>query len=202
VNAGIAAAARGTLRRRQEALRRAIAPRSKSNIVRAGRPSRVPEAMARPTDGVRGKSASGAGSRAPAGYHAVPAPPVRRDYPPGPVPPVAPCPRMNTTESLDDIVIESNVVKAARLTFLGSLLFWPLFLLAALFMLGPVGKTSGARMRRDLLVYSTWLYPVAVGVGWYYCKRGLRLGLSDVLCLLPWLLPALIFCYWLGYFLV
>ena len=29
---------------------------------------------------------------------------------------------MNTTESLDDITIETNVVKAARLTFLGSLL--------------------------------------------------------------------------------
>lgn len=107
---------------------------------------------------------------------------------------------METTESLEEIEIESRIVRGARLTFLGSLLFWPLFLFAALFMLGPVGKSAAAHLERHALVDGVWLYPIAVGLGWFLSKRGLRLGSSDTACLLPWLIPAAVFGYWLVYF--
>lgn len=109
---------------------------------------------------------------------------------------------MNASESLEDIELESKVVRAARLTFLGSLLFWPLFLFATLFMLGAPGKTAAAHVERHVLVDSTWIYPLAVAAGWLLCKRGLRLGHSDVACLLPWLVPAVVIGYWLGYMLL
>lgn len=109
---------------------------------------------------------------------------------------------MKTTESIEDVEIESRPVRAARLTFLGSLLFWPLFLFAIAFVLGVPEKTTAARLERNILVYCTWLYPVAVGLGWFLSKRGLRLGRPDVVCLLPWLIPALVFSYWLVYFLL
>lgn len=108
---------------------------------------------------------------------------------------------MPSAESLDDIIIESKVMKAARLTFLGSLFFWPLFLVAAIYMVVSPIKTATAEMRRHLLIYSTWLYPVAVGLAWYVSRRGAKQGWADILCLVPWLLPTLVFCYWLGYFL-
>ena len=107
---------------------------------------------------------------------------------------------MNTTEALEEIEIESRIVKAARLTFLGSLLFWPLFLFALTFMLGAPGKTETAMVERRLLDGCVWLYPLAVALGWMLCKRGLRRGSSDLVCLLPWLIPAVVFAYWLVYF--
>lgn len=111
-------------------------------------------------------------------------------------------PSMLSAETQDDIDIEAGVVRAARLTFLGSLLFWPLFLLAEYFMLGPPARTSAGVLWWHLLIYGTWLYPVAVGLGWWLSRRAVKLGRADVICLLPWLLPALVFCYWLGYFLL
>jgi hypothetical protein len=110
--------------------------------------------------------------------------------------------RMKTTESMEEVEVESRLVKGARLTFLGSLLFWPLFVFAVAFMLGAPGKTVAAEVERTILVYSTWLYPIAVGLGWFLCKRGLRRARPDIVCLLPWLIPALVFCYWLVYFLL
>ena len=109
---------------------------------------------------------------------------------------------MNASEPLEDIELESKVVRGARLTFLGSLLFWPLFLFATSFMLGAPGKTAAAQVERHVLVDSTWCYPLAVAAGWLLCKRGLRLGRPDAVCLLPWLLPALVIGYWLGYLLL
>ena len=109
---------------------------------------------------------------------------------------------MKTTESLEEIEIESRAIKVARLTFLGSLCFWPLFVFVVKFMLEPPGKTIAAGVERSILVYSTWLYPVAVGLGWFLSKRGLRLGRADIVCLLPWLIPAVVCCYWLIYFML
>ena len=107
---------------------------------------------------------------------------------------------MNTTESREEIVIEGPIVRAARLSFLGSLLFWPLFLFALIFMLGAPGKTETAFVERRALDACVWLYPVAVILGWILSRRGVRRGSSDMLCLLPWLIPALVFAYWLIYF--
>ncbi len=107
---------------------------------------------------------------------------------------------MKTNETEEEVVIESRPIKIARLTFLGSLLFWPLFLFAVKFMLDAPGKTTAAVVERKALVYCAWLYPVAVGLAWFLSKRGMRLGRSDFACLLPWLIPALVACYWLGYF--
>ena len=109
---------------------------------------------------------------------------------------------MNASEPLEDIELESKVVRGARLTFLGSVLFWPFFLFATLFMLGAPGKTAAAQVERHVLVDSTWCYPLAVAAGWLLCKRGLRLGRPDAVCLLRWLLPALVIGYWLGYLLL
>jgi hypothetical protein len=109
---------------------------------------------------------------------------------------------MNPADDTEDIEIESPVVRAARLTFLGSLAFWPLFLAATAFMLPPVGKTVKAIAERKILVDSMWLYPLAVGLAWFLCKRSVHRVRSDVVCLLPWLIPALIVCYWLVYLLV
>jgi len=86
------------------------------------------------------------------------------------------------------------------LTFLGSLGFWPLFLFSTLFMLPAVGKSTVAVWERNLLVDGTWLYPVAVVLGWYLSQRGVQRGSSDILCLLPWLIPALLAGYWVSYF--
>jgi hypothetical protein len=109
---------------------------------------------------------------------------------------------MKTTESLEEVEIESHPVKVARITFLGSLLFWPLFVFAMKFMLDAPLKTTAAEVERTALVYCTWLYPAAVGLGWFLSKRGLRRGRPDMVCLLPWLIPALVACYWLVYFLL
>ena len=109
---------------------------------------------------------------------------------------------MSAADSIDDVEIESRTVRAVRLTFLGSLLFWPLFVFAIAFVLGAPAKTAAAGVERTILVYCTWLYPVAVGLGWVLSKRGLRLGRPDLVCLLPWLIPALVFGYWLVYFLL
>ena len=57
---------------------------------------------------------------------------------------------MKTTESLEDVEIESHLIKAGRLTFLGSLLFWPLFVFAAASMLGPPGKSIAAGVERTM----------------------------------------------------
>lgn len=107
---------------------------------------------------------------------------------------------MKTTESLEEVEIESRPVKVARLTFLGSLGFWPLFVFAVMAMLGPPGKSAAAGVERHILIDGTWLYPLAVALGWFLSKRGLRLGRSDLACLLPWLIPALLFGYWVVYF--
>jgi hypothetical protein len=109
---------------------------------------------------------------------------------------------MKTTESEEEVEIESRPIKIARLTFLGSLLFWPLFLFAVLFMLDAPAKTTAAVVERKILVDGTWLYPVAVGLAWFLSKRGMRVGRSDIVCLLPWLIPALVACYWLVYFML
>jgi len=109
---------------------------------------------------------------------------------------------VNAADSTDDIEIESKVVRAARLTGMGSLLFWPLFLFVTLFTLSAPGHSPAAHVERNLMVDGTWAYPLAVLVGWLLSKRGLRLGRSDLVCLLPWLLPALVFGYWLGYLLL
>ena len=106
---------------------------------------------------------------------------------------------MKIAESLEDIELESRPLRGARLTFLASLLFWPLFLFAANFMLGAPGKTTAAHLERSALIDGLWLYPVAVGLGWYLSKRGLRAGRSDWACLLPWFIPASVFAYWLVY---
>jgi hypothetical protein len=109
---------------------------------------------------------------------------------------------MKTTDSAEDVEIESGPIRVARLTFLASLGFWPIFLFATSTMLGPVGVTGAAVMKRNILVYSTWFYPLAVGLAWFLAKRGLRRGRPDAVCLLPWILPATICAYWLGYFLL
>jgi uncharacterized membrane protein YhaH (DUF805 family) len=109
---------------------------------------------------------------------------------------------MKTTDSIEDVEIESGAIRAARLTFLASLGFWPIFLFATSTMLGPVGSTAAAMMRRNILVYSTWFYPLAVILAWLLAKHGLRRGRPDAVCLLPWLLPTAICAYWLGYFLL
>jgi hypothetical protein len=110
--------------------------------------------------------------------------------------------RMKSTDSEEEVEIESGPVRIARLTFLASLGFWPIFLFATSTMLGPPTATAAARLERDILVYSTWGYPVAVGLAWFLSKRGMRLGKSDVVCLLPWILPALVACYWLASFFI
>ena len=107
---------------------------------------------------------------------------------------------MNAPDSDEDIEIESGPSKVARLTFLGSLAFWPLFLFAAMTMLEPPGKTATAVLERNILNYCVWLYPLAVVVGWLLSKRGMKLGHSDTACLLPWLIPTLVAGYWLAYF--
>ncbi|HTL67936.1 MAG TPA: hypothetical protein VL200_09765 [Lacunisphaera sp.] len=109
---------------------------------------------------------------------------------------------MKTTESEEDVEIESPVGRAARLTFLSSLGFWPLFLFAAKFMLDPPAKTTAAIMERNVLVDGTWIYPVTVIAAWLLAKRGMRLGRSDLACVLPWVLPALLCCYWPVYYFV
>jgi hypothetical protein len=107
---------------------------------------------------------------------------------------------MNTADPDEDIEIESGPVKAARLTFLGSVAFWPLFVFAAMTMLEPPGKTAAAAMERNILNYCVWLYPIAVVLGRVLSKRGMKLGHSDTACLLPWIIPALVAGYWLAYF--
>jgi hypothetical protein len=107
---------------------------------------------------------------------------------------------MKTIESDEEIEIESRFGRAARLTFLGSLGFWPLFLFAAKFMLDAPGKAHAALVERAILVDGTWFYPVAVGLAWLLAKRGMRLGRSDLACVLPWILPALLCCYWPVYY--
>lgn len=109
---------------------------------------------------------------------------------------------MKTTESEEDVEIESPFGRGARLTFLASLGFWPLFLFAAKFMLDPPLKTASAVVERNILVDGTWAYPIAVVLAWLLAKRGMRLGRPDFVCVLPWLLPTLICCYWPVYYFV
>lgn len=109
---------------------------------------------------------------------------------------------MKTTESLEDVEIEPRPVRVTRLVFLGSVLFWPLFLFAVKFMLDPPLRNTAAEAERAALVYSTWLYPVAVGLGWFLSKRAMRRGRPDIVCMLPWLIPTLLASYWLVYFLL
>ena len=108
---------------------------------------------------------------------------------------------MKTTESVEEVEIESGPVRVARLTFLASLGFWPIFLFATVSMLAPPGTTVAAVTERNILVYSVWFYPLAVGLGWFLSKRAMRIGRSDTICLMPWLIPAAVCCYWLGYLL-
>jgi hypothetical protein len=107
---------------------------------------------------------------------------------------------MKTNETEEEVEIESRSIRTVRLTFFASLLFWPLFLFAVKFMLDAPGKTIAAVVERKALVYCAWLYPVAVGLAWFLSKRGMRLGRSDLACLLPWVIPALVAGYWLVYF--
>ena len=107
---------------------------------------------------------------------------------------------MSTSESLDDIVIEPKVVRWTRLTFTAGLLFWPFFLLALTFVMGAPEPTGAAIAERRVLDACVWLYPVAVVAAWSLSKRAIRSGQSDPVCLLPWLLPAVLFAYWLIYF--
>lgn len=110
---------------------------------------------------------------------------------------------MNTTEDADemeDFEFEAPAVKVARLTFLGSLGFWPLFLFSTIFMLPAVAKTTAAVVERNILVDGTWFYPVAVGLAWFLSRRGVKRGSADMVCLLPWLIPALLAGYWGLYF--
>jgi hypothetical protein len=111
-------------------------------------------------------------------------------------------PKMKTTESLEEVEIESGPARVARLAFLGSVLFWPLFLFAVKFMLDPPLKNTAAEVERTALVYCTWLYPLAVGLGWLLSKSAMRRGSPEAVCLLPWLIPGLVACYWLVYFLL
>ncbi|MFI5336298.1 MAG: hypothetical protein ACHQ5A_05920 [Opitutales bacterium] len=108
----------------------------------------------------------------------------------------------NTEDTPEDMDVESRAVRAARLTFLGSLVFWPLFLFAAIFLLAPAANTAAAKVERRILIDVTWVYPLAVAAGWYWCRRGIKRGASDFACLLPWLIPTLLFGYWLVYFLL
>lgn len=107
---------------------------------------------------------------------------------------------MKTTESEAEVEIETSFFRAVRLTFMASLAFWPLFLFAAKYMVEVSQKTTTALMEWHILVDGTWVYPLAVIIAWRLYKRGLRVGRSDVVCLLPWLLPALMICYWPVYF--
>jgi drug/metabolite transporter (DMT)-like permease len=107
---------------------------------------------------------------------------------------------MKTTESMEEVEIESRPIKVTRFAFLGSVLFWPLFLFATKFMLDPPLRNTTAEAERAALVYCTWLYPVAVGLGWFLSKRAMRRGSPDIVCLLPWVIPAMSACYWLVYF--
>ncbi len=109
---------------------------------------------------------------------------------------------MKTDETEEEIELETRPIRIVRLTFLASLLFWPLFLFAVKFMLDPPEKTIAAVVERKALVYCAWLYPVVVGLAWFLSKRGMRLGRSDFACIVPWLLPALVACYWLVYFML
>ncbi len=106
------------------------------------------------------------------------------------------------TDQLEDLEVETAPVRAVRLTFMGSLGFWPLFLFATSFMLPAVGKAAAAVLERRVLVDSTWLYPVAVLLAWYLCKRGKQRGSTDLVCILPYVIPALFACYWPVYFLL
>jgi hypothetical protein len=107
---------------------------------------------------------------------------------------------MKTTDSDESVELESAPAKVVRLTFLGSLAFWPLFVFGMLSMLGPPGKATASQVERNILVYGTWFYPVAVVVGWLLSKRAMRRGRPDFVCLLPWLIPTLMACYWVVYF--
>ena len=107
---------------------------------------------------------------------------------------------MKTDETEEEIELETRPIRIVRLTFLASLLFWPFFLFAVKFMLDAPGKTIAAVVERKALVYCAWLYPVAVGLAWFLSKRGMRLGRSDLACLLPWVIPAFVAGYWLVYF--
>lgn len=107
---------------------------------------------------------------------------------------------METTETPEELDVESTVVRAARLAGFASLGFWPLFVFADKFMLEAPQKTAAALLERNLLVDGTWLYPVAVLLAWFLARRSRMLGRTDVVCLLPWLLPALVVAYWPVYF--
>ena len=109
---------------------------------------------------------------------------------------------MPTAETPEEIDLESRPIRIARLTFLGSLLFWPLFLFAVKFMLEAPEKSTAALVERTVLIDGAWLYPVAVGLAWFLSRRGIRLGRSDFACMMPWLIPALIAGYWPVYFLL
>lgn len=107
---------------------------------------------------------------------------------------------MSTADQLEDLEIEPRIVRWTRLTLTVGLLFWPFFLLALTFMMGaPVGRGI-ALVERRALDACVWLYPLAVVAAWSMSKRAVRAGRPDLVCLLPWLLPAALFAYWLIYF--
>lgn len=107
---------------------------------------------------------------------------------------------MPAIEEIDDFDVISRPVRAARLSFLASLAFWPFFLVAVLFMLDPPAHTTTALVERRLLVDGTWCYPLAVALGWFLCRAAIRKGGSDLTCLLPWIIPTLLAAYWVTYF--
>ena len=85
---------------------------------------------------------------------------------------------MKTIESDEEIEIESRFGRAARLTFLGSLGFWPLFLFAAKFMLDAPGKAHAMNRSHRRLptesrsMSSSLLRPLRIGPGVDRCRLG------------------------------
>jgi hypothetical protein len=108
----------------------------------------------------------------------------------------------NAEENDEDIELESKLGRGARLTFMASLGFWPLFLFAVKFMLDAPINAGAALTERKILVDDAWCYPLIVVIAWLLAKQGMRRGRSDLACVLPWILPALAASYWLVYFML
>ena len=107
---------------------------------------------------------------------------------------------MENTESPEELDVESRPIRGARLIGFGSLAFWPLFLFAMKFLMDPPLQTTAAQIERRILVDCIWLYPVAVLLAWFLARHNRRQGRTDVVCLLSWLLPVLLACYFPVYF--
>lgn len=105
-------------------------------------------------------------------------------------------------ENEEDIELESRLGRAARLTFMASLGFWPLFFFAVKFLLDAPINAGAALTERRILVGDAWCYPVVVVIAWLLAKHGMRRGWSDFACVIPWIMPALAAGYWLVYFLL